>query len=240
MSWIADCGAPCAPARDLPQTREWRTPPSLVLSALHPRALWNATLAAAGSDGPIVTALARRVAQDRLGSDVSLTEDLLPLIAGPARLSVWSGSSFLLEGTLPGNGDALLTRLRVHIRAAVPPVRVQTWTFPKHGTFRLVQSDDVEDVEETIGDWKVHTIGNGSGGMITATMGSLFILSDARDFVLEAIAAPAQSSDDMAIAAGTIPVSWVDTLLRSFSSGTGSVRWHVQREGAVMRLRWIW
>jgi hypothetical protein len=134
-----------------------------------------------------IRSLSLDAARKRLGKDVSLIYDVLPLLKGDTVLHVGLEGTdrktrFLAEGTLSDGGEKRLTAIADAFRANLPAVKRETLTFER-GFVSDTLAEDPEIVENrlfSVEGWNVRVIRHkiSNQALVLATRGDRFLLSD--------------------------------------------------------------
>ncbi len=227
-----------------------------------PRGLWTALRASVTPEEQmILDARAATLVRASLGSDVSLSYDLLPLFergmllaAGPRSAT---GTAFVLRGTAPSAETFAAIAARLHRERAAGGGRLIEKTFdPKQGfSFRGLVADDAasDPLPAQHGSWTVLATRDSTGRLlITAQRDAAFVFSNDASFM-----EPYLKDDDAsawllprgALAAGQTSPAWLQSALAPLSSslarallpgmfdGDATLRWSVTREGSTLVFR---
>jgi hypothetical protein len=123
----------------------------------------------------------------RVGKDVSLTYDVLPLLEGETALHLGTEGNtketrFLLEGTLTDGVQERLDLIVASFRSSLPAVKRETLTFEKGFTSDTLAEDTnaVEAQTLSVEGWEIHTVLHKESGhaLVAAVKGDRFLLSD--------------------------------------------------------------
>lgn len=132
-----------------------------------------------------IRSLGMDAARKRLGKDVSLTYDVLPLLRGDTVLHVGREGAnirFLAEGLLIDEGEERLEAIADAFRANLPAVKRETLTFDR-GFVSDTLAEDPEVVEDrlfSVEGWSVRAIRHteSNQALVLAEKGDRFMLSD--------------------------------------------------------------